>query len=59
MAAEIINLSAVRKKRQRAEKQAKAAENRTKFGRTKKQKKKQERERASLLRRPTPPPGHP
>ena len=48
MSAEIINLSAVRKRRQRDEKRAKASENRTKFGRTKKQKKKQDRDRASL-----------
>ena len=38
--AEIINLNKFRKAKQRAEAQAKAAENRAKFGRTKAQKKK-------------------
>ena len=50
MAADIINLSAVRKRRQRDEARKQAAENRVKFGRTKKQKTKQARERASLER---------
>lgn len=50
MTAEIINLAAVRKRRQRDEKRAKAAGNRVKFGRTKAAKKKQERERATLDR---------
>lgn len=50
MAADIINLSAVRKRRQRDEARKQAAENRVKFGSTKKQKTKQARERASLER---------
>ncbi len=44
MTAEIINLRAARKARARADKDAKAAENRTRFGRTKAER---EREAAS------------
>ncbi len=43
--AEIVNLRQARKARKRAEKTAKAAENRVRFGRTKAESKAQERDR--------------
>ena len=48
--AELINLNRVRKARARADKEAQAAENRIKFGRTKAEREKAEAERSLATR---------
>jgi hypothetical protein len=51
MSADVVNLRRARKAKDRAEREAEAARNRTRFGRTKNEKKKEAAERALSSKR--------